>query len=208
MIAGVVLAGGQGRRLGGVDKASARLGGKPLIEHVIDRVSPQVSGLIINAAGDPARFANLELPVVADVVDGFAGPLAGVLTGLEWLQCHRPNVEWLVSFAVDTPFLPGDLVARLATAVASDDADMACARSAGRCHPVIALWPAHLAQELRHALTVEDIRKIDRWTARYQLTQVNFAPVAIQGQTFDPFFNINRPDDLVAAEHLLALMDT
>ncbi len=205
-IAGIILAGGQGRRLGGVDKASSRLGGKLLIEHVIARVRPQVSGLIINAAGDPARFADFDLPVVADVVDGFAGPLAGVLTGFEWLCAHRPEISWLASFAVDTPFLPLDLVDRLAAAVADGKADMACAHSGGRSHPVVALWPVRLIDDLRHALTVEDIRKIDRWTAGHRITHVDFDPVTITGQSFDPFFNVNRPEDLIEAERILALV--
>ncbi len=204
-IAGIILAGGQARRLGGLDKASTTLGGKPLIEHVIDRVRPQVSSLIINAAGDPTRFANFDLPVLADVVDGFAGPLAGVLTGLEWLSVHRPDVPWLASFAVDTPFLPLDLVDRLAAAVAADDVDMACAQSNGRTHPVVALWPVSLKDDLRTALTVEDIRKIDRWTARHRIVHVDFAPVPTDGDAFDSFFNVNRPEDLIEAARILNL---
>ncbi len=198
-VAGIILAGGQGRRLGGLDKALAVLGDKPLIEHVITRVSPQVSELIINAAGDPARFAGLGLPVVADVIDGFAGPLAGVLTGLEWLSAHRPDTRWLASFPVDTPFLPVDLVDRLATAVAGIDGDMACAGSVGRSHPVVALWPVALAADLRRALIDEGIHKIDRWTARYRIVQVDFSPVTADGKASDPFFNINRPEDLAEA---------
>ena len=204
-IAGVILAGGQGRRLGGVDKASALLDGKPLIEHVIARVRPQVSELIINASGDPGRFSDFHLPVVADVVEGFAGPLAGVLTGLEWVSTNRPDVTWLASFAVDTPFLPFDLVDRLTEAVAREDADIACARSTDRTHPVVAVWSVRLIDDLRHALIEEDIRKIDRWTARHRIVHVDFAPVSMNGDTFDPFFNINRPEDLIEAERILGL---
>ena len=206
-IAGIILAGGQGRRLGGVDKAATLLGGKPLIEHVIDRVRSQVSSLIINASGDPSRFEGLGLPVVADVVEGFAGPLAGVLTGLQWVSQHRPEASWLASFAVDTPFLPVNLVATLAEAVAREGADMACALSGERTHPVVALWPVRLMDDLRHALIEEDIRKIDRWTARYQTIHVDFQPVSLGGtmgtEAFDPFFNINRPEDLIEAERIL-----
>jgi len=206
-IVGVILAGGQGRRLGGVDKASSLLGGRPLIEHVIDRVRPQVSDLIINAAGDPDRFKNLSLPVVPDVVEGFAGPLAGILTGLEWMSVHRPDARWLASFAVDTPFLPPDLVNRLAMAVSGEGVDMACARSADRTHPVVALWPVRLVDDLRHALTVEDIRKIDRWTARHHIVHVDFEPVPVDGGEFDPFFNVNRPEDVIEAGRILDLVE-
>lgn len=205
-IVGVILAGGQGRRLGGVDKASSPLGDKPLIDHVIARVRPQVSELIINAAGDPARFKNLNLPVVPDIVEGFAGPLAGILTGLEWMSVLRPDARWLASFAVDTPFLPLDLVDRLATAVSGEGVDMACAQSAGRTHPVIALWPVRLIEELRHALTVEDIRKIDRWTARHHTVHVDFDAVSVDGGVFDPFFNVNRPEDAIEAGRILDLL--
>jgi len=204
-IAGVILAGGQGRRLGGVDKASSLLGGKPLIEHVIARVRPQVCRLIINASGDPDRFSGFGLPVVADVIDGFAGPLAGVLTGLEWVSTHHPEAAWLASFAVDTPFLPLDLVDRLAEAVAREDADIACARSAERTHPVVALWRVRLIDDLRHALIEEDIHKIDRWTARHHIVHVDFAPVSVNGDAFDPFFNINRPEDLIEAGRIMKL---
>jgi len=206
-IVGVILAGGQGRRLGGVDKASSVLGEKPLIEHVIARVRPQVSDLIINAAGDPARFDSLDLPVVPDVVEGFAGPLAGVLTGLEWMSAHRPDAKWLASFAVDTPFLPYDLVDRLAVAVSGEGVDMACAKSADRTHPVVALWPVRLIDDLRHALTVEDIRKIDRWTARHHIVHVNFNPVTVDGGVFDPFFNVNRPEDVIEAGRIFDLVE-
>jgi molybdopterin-guanine dinucleotide biosynthesis protein A len=198
-VAGVLLAGGLSRRMGGGDKALVELGGQTILARVIDRVRPQVATLALNANGDPARFEAFGLPVVADVVDGFAGPLAGVLTGLEWAAEHAPDCQWVASFATDAPFLPGNLVAGLLAAVARDEADMACAMSAGRRHPVFGLWPVRLAAELRHALVDEEVRKVDIWTARYRLAVAEFACHPV-----DPFFNANRPDDLTQAKALLA----
>jgi len=194
-VTGMILAGGKSRRMGGGDKSLSLLGGRPLIAHVIDRIRPQVSDLIVNAAADGERFREFGLEVVCDVIEGQAGPLAGVLTGMEWLSENRPGCEWLLTVPVDTPFLPPDLVRRLAEAVSNDKADMACALSGGRTHPVIGLWPARLSGVLRHALTVEDVRKIDAWTARYRIAHVEFATVPQ-----DPFFNVNRPEDLAEAE--------
>jgi molybdopterin-guanine dinucleotide biosynthesis protein A len=184
--------------MGGGDKCLHRLGGKTILEHVIDRARPQVSRLVLNANGDPGRFAEFGLPVAGDVIDGFAGPLAGILTGLEWARGHAPDCPWVASFATDTPFLPEDFVPRMLAAVTQANADIACAASGGRSHPVFGLWPVRLAGELRHALADEDIRKIDLWTARYRLVTVEFP-----ADPTDPFFNVNRPDDLAVAERML-----
>jgi molybdopterin-guanine dinucleotide biosynthesis protein A len=197
-IAGVLLAGGQSRRMGGGDKSLRELAGRTLLARIVERVRPQVGALMLNANGDPARFQAFGLPVAADAVGGFAGPLAGVLTGLEWALAHAPGAAFVATFACDAPFVPEDLVARLARAVADEDADMACAASNGRDHPVFGLWPVRLAADLRHALVEEDIRKVDIWTARYRLARVTFA-----ADPLDPFFNVNRPEDFTAAEALL-----
>lgn len=192
---GVILAGGQARRLGGGDKALQEVAGRPLLAHAIERLKPQVSRIVLNANGDPARFAAFGLPVVPDSVDGFAGPLAGVLAGLDWAAENTPDCSWIVTVATDAPFFPDDLVARLMAAVESEKSDLACAESGGRAHPVFGLWPVALREDLRHALVDEDVRKVDLWTARHRLAVVSFpAPVV------DPFFNINRPEDVVAAE--------
>jgi len=196
-VAGVLLAGGQARRMGGGDKCLRELGGMTLLARTIERVRPQVKTLVLNANGDPARFAAYGLPVIQDVIEGFAGPLAGVLTGLEWVRANAPNCPWMLSAPTDAPFLPDDLVATMKDAVDELFADMACAMSNGRNHPVVGLWPVRLAGELRKALVEEDIRKIDVWTARYRLAEVPADPV-------DPFFNANRPEDLAEAERLLA----
>ena len=205
-VAGVLMAGGQSRRMGGGDKCLRPLAGKPILTHAIDRVRPQVGPLVLNANGDPSRFAAFGLPVVADVVGDFAGPLAGVLTGLEWAAgqapAQGPGCTWLASFATDAPFLPEDLVARLLAAVAAEGADMACAASDGRDHPVFGLWPLRLRHDLRHAMVAEGIRKVDVWTARFKLASVDFALVETPAGPRDPFFNANRPEDLAEAERL------
>jgi molybdenum cofactor guanylyltransferase len=197
---GVLLAGGLARRMGGGDKPLRTIGGRTILEHVIARLEPQCAELVLNANGDPARFAGFGLPVVADTVQGFAGPLAGVLAALDWTAANRPGIEWVLSAATDCPFLPRDLVTRLQRARGEDDAQLAVAASDGQTHPVIGLWSVGLRDELRHALVVEDIRKIDRWTARYRLATVTW-PV----QPVDPFFNANTTDDLAEAERLAAL---
>jgi molybdopterin-guanine dinucleotide biosynthesis protein A len=195
----VLLAGGQSRRMGGGDKCLATLAGAPMLARIIDRVRPQVGPLVINANGDAARFAPFGLPVAADVVDGFAGPLAGVLTGLEWAAENAPHCEWVASFACDAPFVPTDLVARLVAAVALSGADMGCGASGGRDQPVFGLWPVRVAPALRLALVLEKLRKVDVWTARYHLARAEY-----DGDDTDPFFNVNAPDDMAAAEALIA----
>lgn len=184
--------------MGGGDKCLRSLAGRPILEHVLARVRPQVELLLLNANGDPTRFDGFGLPVAADVIKGHAGPLAGILTGMEWAAKHTPECIWLASFATDAPFLPKDLVERLLLAVAEEGAEIACAASLGRAHPVFALWPISLVADLRHALVAEDVRKIDAWTARYKVTMVEFA-----AKTHDPFFNANRPEDFTEAERLV-----
>jgi len=198
---GLLLAGGLARRMGGGDKPLRTIAGKTILAHVIGRLRPQCEGLLINANGDPARFADYGLPVVADDVPDFAGPLAGILAGLDWMAANRPELEWLVSVAADTPFIPRDLVARLHAARESQGVPIACAASGGWTHPVIGLWPVSLREELRHALMVEDERKIDRWTARHGCASAEWETAPV-----DPFFNANKPDDLAEAERLFATL--
>ncbi|KRE18100.1 molybdenum cofactor guanylyltransferase [Bosea sp. Root381] len=198
---GLLLAGGLARRMGGGDKPLRLIAGRSILAHVIERLEPQCDGLLVNANGDPARFADYGLPVVADSVPDFAGPLAGILAGLDWMAANRPELEWLVSVAADTPFIPRDLVARLHAAREARRAPLACAASGGWTHPVIGLWPVSLREELRHALTVEDERKIDRWTARHGCASAEWETAPV-----DPFFNANRPDDLAEAERLFAAL--
>ncbi len=198
---GLLLAGGLARRMGGGDKPLRTIAGRSILAHVVERLSPQCDSLVVNANGDPARFADYGLPVVADSVPDFAGPLAGILAGLDWMAANRPANEWLVSVAADTPFIPRDLVARLHEARAAQNVPLACAASGGWTHPVIGLWPVSLRDDLRRALTVEDERKIDRWTARHGCASAEW-PV----EPVDPFFNANRPEDLDEAERLFATL--
>ena len=196
---GVVLAGGLGRRMGGGDKPMREIGGRTILDHVIERLQPQCDGLLLNANGDPARFAGFGLPVAADTVEGFPGPLAGILAALEWVAANRQGVEWVVSAAGDCPFLPRDLVTRLQQARSAEGAELAVAESGGQTHPVIGLWKVALRDELRRALIDEDLRKIDRWTARYKLATVSWPADPV-----DPFFNANTVEDLAEAERLAA----
>jgi molybdopterin-guanine dinucleotide biosynthesis protein A len=195
---GLLLAGGQSRRMGGGDKALRLLGGMSLLERVIERLQPQVEALVLNANGDPARFAEFALPVVGDSVPDFAGPLAGVLAGLDWTAVHRPDCPFIASVATDAPFLPVDLVARLTAELETTGADLACAASGGRAHPVFGLWPVRLREDLRRAVVEDGIRKVDEWTAHHRLVTVAFSDRPV-----DPFFNANRPEDLEAAARLL-----
>jgi molybdopterin-guanine dinucleotide biosynthesis protein A len=197
---GVLLAGGLARRMGGGDKPMRRIGGRTILDRVIARLQPQCDGLILNANGDPARFATFGLPVVADTVEDFPGPLAGILAALDWTAAHRPDVTWILSAAGDCPFLPRDLVARLHRARAEQNAQLAVASSGGQTHPVIGLWQVDLREDLRHALIAEDMRKIDRWTARYTLATVDWPT-----EPLDPFFNANTVEDIADAERLAAL---
>jgi molybdenum cofactor guanylyltransferase len=195
-----LLAGGLARRMGGGDKPMRSIAGKTILQRVIARLAPQCDGLVLNANGDPARFAAFGLPVIADTVADFPGPLAGILAALDWMAEHRPQVTFVLSAAADCPFLPRDLVARLEAARAAEHAELAVAASDGQTHPVIGLWSVHLRGELRHALVEQDVRKIDRWTARYKLATVTWPTTPV-----DPFFNANTVDDIAEADRLAAL---
>ncbi len=197
---GLVLAGGLARRMGGGDKARIRVGGASILDRVIARLRPQCSRLVLNVNSDPARFADTGLTVVADSVPDHAGPLAGILAGLDWTADHAPQIEWLVSAPGDCPFLPRDLVARLHQARVAAGATLACARSGEWRHPVVALWPVALREDLRRALTSEGLRKVDQWTERYRLGVAEW-PAA----PADPFFNVNTPAEAAAADRMAAL---
>jgi len=201
IIAGVLLAGGLSRRMGGGDKSLRVLAGATILARVIERARPQVTALVLNANGDPARFREFGLPVVGDSIPDFAGPLAGVLAGLDWTQSHLAGATHVASFATDTPFLPVDLVARLTAAVSDGKHDLACAASNGRTHPVFGLWPLALREDLRAALQ-SGMRKVDQWTARHWLAVVEFP-----AQPYDPFFNTNTPEDLNEGERVSRAAD-
>jgi molybdopterin-guanine dinucleotide biosynthesis protein A len=197
---GVILAGGLARRMGGGDKPMRTIAGKTILDRVISRLEAQCDGLILNANGDPARFAAFRLPVIADGVADFPGPLAGILAGLDWMATNRPEVNWVLSAAGDCPFLPRDLVTRLDQERRQQNAELAVAASDDQTHPVIGLWSVRLREELRQALVVEGLRKIDRWTARYSLATVSWPTTPL-----DPFFNANTNQDIAEADQLAAL---
>jgi molybdopterin-guanine dinucleotide biosynthesis protein A len=194
---GLVLAGGLARRMGGGDKARLAIGGVTILQRVLACLAPQCTGLVINANGDPARFADTKLPVVADSVPDFAGPLAGILAGLDWVALHAPECEWLASVPGDCPFLPNDLVARLHEARVAAGAPLACARSGQWRHPVVGLWPLALRDDLRRVLVAEGLRKIEIWTARHGVAIANWP-----AEPVDPFFNVNTPEDAAQAQAL------
>jgi molybdopterin-guanine dinucleotide biosynthesis protein A len=196
---GVLLAGGLAQRMGGGDKPLLALGGRPILAQAIERLRPQCAALVLNANGDPARFSAFGLPVVADSVVGFAGPLAGVLAGMDHARANSPHVTDILSAPADTPFLPADLVERLGAARQAARAQIAVAASGGRVHHAVALWPVALREDLRRALVEEDVRKVSAFIARYSNVTVDW-PVA----PYDPFFNVNRPEDVGRAEEILA----
>ncbi|ARN82799.1 molybdenum cofactor guanylyltransferase MobA [Methylocystis bryophila] len=193
---GLILAGGLARRLGGGDKGLIEIGGRPILARLIERLGPQCAALFLNANGDASRFARFGLSVIADEREEFAGPLAGVLAGMEHAASHFPSTCDLLSVPADTPFIPNDLAARLIEARADAGARIAVAASAGRAHHAVALWPVSLAGDLRQALA-DGERRVSGFIARYE-------NVAAQWPTtpYDPFFNVNRPEDLAEAEAL------
>jgi molybdopterin-guanine dinucleotide biosynthesis protein A len=201
-ILGCVLAGGLSRRMGGGDKALIEIGGEPMLSRVIRRLRPQVGWPILNANGDPVRFTTFELPVVADTVEGFTGPLAGVLAAMRYAEDEHPAATHVATVAADTPFFPDDLVARLAEKAADDDT-VVLATSGGNRHPVFGLWPVALADDLEEWLLATDTFKVLAWIGRHRLETVDFAFVETGTAPVDPFFNANTPDDIVEAERLI-----
>jgi molybdopterin-guanine dinucleotide biosynthesis protein A len=192
---GLVLAGGLARRMGGGDKAMIRIGEKTILDRVLERLRPACANIVLNANGDPARFARFGLPVIADSIPDFAGPLAGILAGLDWAATHAPGVSDIMSTPGDCPFLPWDVVERLHQARQDAKLPLACARSGDWRHPVVGLWPVALREDLRTALTVDGLRKIEVWTARHGIAIADWP-----SEPVDPFFNVNTPEDAATAE--------
>jgi molybdenum cofactor guanylyltransferase len=207
-LVGIILAGGLSRRMfadtgAAGDKGLLPLGATTMLGHVIGRLKPQVTALALNANGDPARFSEFGLPVVADPIDGFVGPLAGVLAGLRWAAAHAPTATHVISVSADAPFLPADLATKLyATSTVAPRA-IPIARSAGELHPVIGCWPVALADDLEVALR-DGVRKVLRWTDTHGTIPVDFPLLDINGERIDPFFNANTPDELATARRLIA----
>lgn len=199
-ILGVILAGGQSRRMGGGDKGLADLGGQPLLAHVIARFAPQVATLILNANGDPQRFAAFNLPVVPDLDSRADGPLAGVLAAIDWAARSAPGIEAIATVTSDVPFLPLDLVHRLHSALPFGPA---VAVSCDRRHPSIALWPMAFRDRIADALQ-RDERGFNFFAVRNNAVEVSFALSEAGGQMIEPFFNVNAPSDLAEARAILA----
>jgi molybdopterin-guanine dinucleotide biosynthesis protein A len=183
--------------MGGGDKARLTVGGVSILDRVLAALRPQCGALLINANGDPSRFADAGLPVVADDVPGFVGPLAGILAGLDWAALHAPEVADIVSVPGDCPFLPTDLVVRLHATRVAVGVPLACARSGEWRHPVVGLWPVALRTDLRSALVQQGLRKIESWTARHGVATAEWPATPV-----DPFFNVNTPQDAAEAERL------
>lgn len=196
---GLVLAGGLARRMGGGDKALLPIGDQTILDRVVARFGAQCTRLLLNANGDPARFARFELPVVADDIPDFAGPLAGILAGLDWIAANEPSIEWMASVPGDCPFVPLDLVARLHAARSAEGKPLACAKSGDWRHPVAGLWPTALREDLRNALMNEGLHKIEIWTGRHGVAIAEWPDTPV-----DPFFNVNRPEDIAEAERIAA----
>lgn len=188
---GVILAGGKATRMGGGDKGLLPLGSGTILDQVIARLSPQVAGLALNANGDAARFASLNLPVIGDSITGFAGPLAGVLAGLDWAA--KAGAETIVTVAADTPFFPCDLVPRLQLAAEGMAHPLALAKTPDGRHPTFGLWPVALREDLRMALS-GGLRKVVQWTDAHGGQSALFEGAG------DPFFNVNTPEDLAIAQ--------
>ena len=196
---GLVLAGGRATRMGGGDKALLKVGGDTILERVLARIRPHCTAVVLNANGDASRFSAFGLPVVADEVPDFAGPLAGILAGLEWAAREHPEIEWIASVPGDCPFLPRDLIPRLHEARMAEGKILACARSGEWRHPVVALWPVALRADLRRALFDEDLHKIELFTGRYGVAVAEWPD-----RPADPFMNVNTPADLAAAADIAA----
>lgn len=194
---GLILAGGLARRMGGGDKGLIKIGGQTILDRALSRMTPQCTRVIINANGDPSRFSFTGLPVVPDEIPDFAGPLAGILAGLDWAAANAPDTEYVVSAPGDCPFLPRELVQRLEEARKKSDQPLACAKSGDWRHPVVGLWPVALRSDLRHALLEEDLHKIEVWTARHGVAIAEWPDTPI-----DPFFNVNKPEDAARANEL------
>ncbi|WP_341482646.1 molybdenum cofactor guanylyltransferase MobA [Microvirga solisilvae] len=195
---GVILAGGLSRRMGGIDKTLLELGGQALLSHVVRKLEPQCESMIVNANGNAGRFAQTHLTVVPDTVPNHPGPLAGLLAAMEWTARNNPSIEWIVSVPGDTPFIPMDLVERLHAARAASRSLIACAASGSRHHFATGLWPVSLCGNLRDALICKGLRRVEDWVRLHGLATASWSVDQV-----DPFFNINTPEDLDAAESFM-----
>mgnify|MGYP003863119005 CR=1 FL=1 len=198
-IVGVILAGGLARRMGGGDKSMLRIGERRILDYVVASACAQLDSVIINANGDPQRFTEFNLPVQADIVPDFAGPLAGVVSAMAWVKQNQPNCSHIITMAADTPFFPSDYVSRMLSLMQLKHQRLACASYQGRTQPVFGLWPVDLFDDLYKALVEDDMRKVDRFTTPYGVVDVAFDELAS-----NPFFNVNTPQDIALGEQRIA----
>jgi molybdenum cofactor guanylyltransferase len=206
MVVGIILAGGLARRMGGGDKCLLPLAGKTLLQRTIERAQPQVSQLLLNANGSSLRFARTRLPVLADIFPNNLGPLAGIHTGLTWMTANTPDQHWLMSFASDTPFFPLDVVSQLFSKAGTlplpaGSSPLIVASSKLQTHPIFALWHVSLLKNITAQLQTGEIPRLQEWIKQFSPQSVDFA-----AQSYDPFFNINSPQDLYTAEPLVSLV--
>lgn len=201
-VAGVLLIGGLSRRMNGTNKGLLDLGGKPLLAHGLERLRCQVSTVAINANHDLADMEQFGVPVIRDPVEGYQGPLAGLLAGMDWAAETVPDADWLMTVAGDTPFFPEDLVDQLKEM--SEGAGVVLAESDGFPHPVFGLWRLELREALRTFLAVEETRKVRVFSDRHNVRFCPIEPVILNGHQIDPFYNINRPEDLADAQRMLS----
>ena len=201
--AGVIIAGGQSRRMGGGDKGLLLLAGRPILAHVIHRLHPQVDRLALNANGDPRRFSGFDLPVIADPIEGFAGPMSGVLAGMNWASRGHNGITHIITAAADTPFFPEDLVERLIAAAGHNNQCVVLAGSGGHRHPVFGLWPVAFRHDLATWMSHTETYKVLAWVQRHDNVVAEFPLHDKKSRRFDPFFNINTREDLDIAESYL-----
>lgn len=190
----LILAGGRARRMGGGDKGLQMVGGRTIFSRIFERIAPQAARITINANGDISRLRDLGLEIIPDTIPDYAGPLAGVLAGLDWMAKTHPGKAHLLTVPCDCPFLPRDLAAKLVAARNQSGLPLACAHSGDFSHPAIALWPVDLREDLRKALRDEQLHKVQLWQRRHGCAEASW-PVA----PFDPFLNVNHPDDVARA---------
>jgi molybdenum cofactor guanylyltransferase len=192
----ILLAGGQSRRLGGGDKCLISLEKEIILDKILKKILPQNKSIILNANGDPDRFSKYSFPIIQDTMDGYLGPLVGILSGMEWVRKNQKNKKYIVSIATDTPFFPYNLVEKLYSTVVARPEKIICASWQGRKNPIFAIWPISLSDDLRKDILLGS-RKIDSWTSKYGVYAINFV------SPNDPFFNINTPEDLELANEMV-----
>lgn len=197
-IIAVILAGGQARRMGGGDKALHKLGRTTLLERLIMHLRPQCAAIVISANGDPRRFEAYDLPVIPDSTENASGPLAGILAGMHWTSTEHPDATHILSVTGDTPFVPDNLASRLASGIQDTPHLIACASSGTRIHPPLALWPLALKDSLETFMTGEDRKSVKNFASRHGFVAIDW-PIT----PYDPFFNINTPEDLAKANELV-----